>query len=167
MKRLYFLRHGLAVNRALWSGPDADRPLSEKGKKKTQLVAQGLNRWGLTFEVILSSPYVRTFETAQIVKMVYQFADSVILEPALQPGKNFFKIFPNFFEQPAQSFLLVGHESHLSETIQNLLSLPISPAFQLKKAGICGIELQGTAKSYTAQLLCWVPPSILKLLSQS
>ena len=36
------LRHGIAVERDEWEGPDADRPLTERGAKRVAQVAGGL-----------------------------------------------------------------------------------------------------------------------------
>ena len=38
------LRHGIAVERDEWEGPDGDRPLTEHGAKRVRQVAAGLSR---------------------------------------------------------------------------------------------------------------------------
>ena len=65
---LYFMRHGIAVDRA--SGATADdrsRVLTPKGIKRIEREAAGLKRLALSFDRILSSPLERTRQTAKIV----------------------------------------------------------------------------------------------------
>jgi broad specificity phosphatase PhoE len=66
MKRLYFTRHGLSeMNKAgLWSG-SIDTPLAPEGKAAAKKAAQEAK--GLNIDYILSSPYVRAYETAKII----------------------------------------------------------------------------------------------------
>lgn len=66
MKRLYFTRHGLSEhNKAgLWSG-STDTPLASEGKEAAKKVAEDAK--GLDIDYIISSPYIRAYETAKII----------------------------------------------------------------------------------------------------
>jgi len=50
------LRHGIAVDRDEWEGPDKDRPLTERGAKRVAKVAAGLTRLDVQPTHVLSSP---------------------------------------------------------------------------------------------------------------
>jgi len=52
------LRHGIAVERDEWEGPDADRPLTERGAKRVAQVAGGLKRLDVQPTPVLSSPLI-------------------------------------------------------------------------------------------------------------
>src|SRR5271168_3500570 len=69
---LYFLRHGKAQERGPKWRPDSKRPLTKEGEKKTTEVARGMKRVGVSFDVILTSPFERALRTAQIVVEVYK-----------------------------------------------------------------------------------------------
>src|SRR2546426_11482598 len=65
---LFILRHGIAVEKTIPSfKKDSDRPLTGEGRKKTKQVARMLKRLGPSFDVVLTSPYVRARQTAEIV----------------------------------------------------------------------------------------------------
>ena len=63
---LYLLRHGLAVERTIPGFKlDRDRPLTATGRKKTRRLAALMQQLQLSFDLILSSPYVRARQTAE------------------------------------------------------------------------------------------------------
>src|SRR5207249_3311762 len=65
---LFILRHGLAVEPGTRDYPnDADRPLTAEGRSKLRQIAQAMKKLELEFDVILSSPYTRARQTAEIV----------------------------------------------------------------------------------------------------
>ena len=67
MMECVLLRHGIAVERDEWAGPDSDRPLTERGAKRVAQVAAGLNRLDVQPTHVLSSPLIRAIETAKIM----------------------------------------------------------------------------------------------------
>jgi len=65
LDELVLLRHGIAVARV--EGRDAaDRPLTQRGRRRTQAVMEALVAGGLRMDRLVTSPYVRALETAQI-----------------------------------------------------------------------------------------------------
>lgn len=63
VSRLYLVRHAHAGDRAAWQGPDAERPLSEKGWRQARGLAAGLARDDIA--AITSSPAVRCVQTVE------------------------------------------------------------------------------------------------------
>ncbi len=63
--RIYILRHGRSVANEEWKLPTRDTPLTERGKRQAQEIAEYLAGCGI--EVIYSSPLTRAYETARIV----------------------------------------------------------------------------------------------------
>ena len=68
------------------TGDDAERPLTNEGRKQVRLVAKKLTRLGVKPDVILTSPYARAVQTAAITAKVLGLEGQVAVEPALQPG---------------------------------------------------------------------------------
>src|SRR5262245_25679603 len=66
LMRLYFLRHGEA-DWPGWDRPDDERPLTSKGHKEVERVADFIAERELKPVHILSSPLPRALETGQIV----------------------------------------------------------------------------------------------------
>src|SRR5690242_16747729 len=65
---IYLLRHGLAVERgASGYDNDAERPLTDEGERKLRDIARAMRKLELEFDLILSSPYTRARQTAEIV----------------------------------------------------------------------------------------------------
>ena len=60
---LYVVRHAKAGIRAAWSGPDAERPLTRRGRKQARRLVERFR--GLEIERILSSPFVRCVQTVE------------------------------------------------------------------------------------------------------
>jgi 8-oxo-dGTP diphosphatase len=63
MAQLYLVRHAKAGERRTWTGDDADRPLSKKGHKQSELIAKRLAKVPPTG--LLSSRYVRCVQTLE------------------------------------------------------------------------------------------------------
>src|SRR5690606_30458577 len=62
---LVLLRHGIAQDR-VEGGVDADRRLTPRGLRRTREAVQGLRALGVAPRVVLSSPYRRARETAEL-----------------------------------------------------------------------------------------------------
>ncbi|MEN3974980.1 histidine phosphatase family protein [Emcibacter sp. SYSU 3D8] len=82
MKRLLLLRHG----KSDWNNPDQPdkgRPLNDRGQRAAALMGAYLRQRGLTPDLILSSPAVRTSETAQRVLIALQSDVPLTFRPEL------------------------------------------------------------------------------------
>ena len=71
------MRHGIAVDREEWKGPDEDRPLTDRGAKRVAQAAAGLQWMDVNPIHLLSSPLVRAVETAKIVHDVLKVRSTV------------------------------------------------------------------------------------------
>src|SRR5690606_18680153 len=124
---LYLLRHAIAVERGT-AGFEDDRlrPLTEEGRAKMERIAAGMKKLGLEFDLILTSPYLRARETAELTAATIGQKGSMELEPALQADRSP----PGFVAKLASKFahhervLAVGHEPFLSSLATLLLGLP-------------------------------------------
>ena len=58
---LYLIRHAHAGDRREWDGPDATRPLSKRGRRQAEAIADALSSEPI--ERVLSSPAVRCLQT--------------------------------------------------------------------------------------------------------
>ena len=64
---LYLLRHAHAGDPAAWDGPDAARPLSDKGRDQAERLGPYLAGLGFKPDAIITSPKLRAAQTAEIV----------------------------------------------------------------------------------------------------
>ena len=132
---LYILRHGLAGSREEWTGPDAERPLTSKGKSRSRSAARGLARLGVAPDVILTSAHLRAAETARLTAA--ELHAPVEEVQALEPGKleKGYRLLLEQYSDGA-SIMLVGHEPDLSALIGSLIAGTTPARVELKK-GAC------------------------------
>lgn len=140
--RLYLLRHAVAVERGTPGYEnDADRPLTPKGRRKMEKVAEALKEGGLEIDQIVSSPYVRTRETAHVVAKLFKL--KVAHSDFLVPGSDCFGLKKSLSETYPQAvnMMLVGHEPDLSELTCLLIGAPSYALAGYKKGGMACLNL--------------------------
>src|SRR6202166_3550918 len=65
--QIYVVRHGIAIDREdPKCPPDPERYLTEEGIEKTKRVAAGIAALRATPDLLLSSPYVRATQAAEV-----------------------------------------------------------------------------------------------------
>lgn len=157
LREVYILRHGIAADHGSFS-KDSERPLTEEGQIKTGKIARAMKGLELSFDLILSSPYVRARETAEIVaremdlEKRLKFSDHLMVggDPVLMIREI------NKDYREAQSILLVGHEPYLSGLISVLSAGSDMPICVLKKAGFAKLSLASEFRYGRCAYLEWL-----------
>ncbi len=143
---LYILRHGIAEDRSP-TGQDRGRALTDEGREKTRAASRALRKMDITFEAILASPFVRAWQTAEIV--VEELGCQKLLRTceALGCGGQLKEVFLELETLCGkhESALLVGHEPDLSRLISVLLSGAPELAITMKKGGLAKLYLEKAA----------------------
>ena len=136
---LYIIRHAIAVDEATSEyESDSERPLTDKGRKKMRQIAKSLRSLGVEFDLILSSPYVRARETAEILADVFKMKKKLSFSDNLIPLGNPELLVGELNEKYAvDSIALVGHEPHLSTLVGFLTAENSKVDITLKKGGVC------------------------------
>jgi phosphohistidine phosphatase len=165
---LYFLRHGIAVDHGEPGiNSDADRALTSKGERKTRTIAKAIRALELSFDLILSSPYLRAKQTAEIVAAELKLQKKLSFSDELTPGGNPKALIQRLsqLEPETQSVVLVGHEPYLSKLIGLLSVGQTSAAIELKKGGLCKMEADALSYGRCATL-CWLlTPKQMELMA--
>ena len=161
--KLYFLRHAIAVKRGHALYPkDALRPLTTKGKLKFQSSCSGIKKLKPKWDVILTSPYVRAKETAQILAEYFD-CKSILQETSyLTPQHStsaLLKALTHYKE--SSSIVLVGHEPSLTKHIAQLVSPQNTTHLELKKGGLALVEFSDHAKLGSGVLKYLLTPALL------
>jgi probable phosphoglycerate mutase len=68
VKIVYFVRHGQSVDNAAPVFQFPDSPLSEKGRKQAESIAERVSK--LSFDALIASPYKRAKQTAAIIARI-------------------------------------------------------------------------------------------------
>src|SRR6266545_5628200 len=84
--KLYLIRHSNAVDPGTPEyEDDSQRPLTEKGRDKARKIASALKELGAEPNLILSSPYVRAAQTAEIVAKTIKTKNEIAFSDCLVP----------------------------------------------------------------------------------
>ena len=164
---LYILRHGIAAERGTPGfKTDADRPLTPKGKRQLRQIAAAMRNLDLRFNLILSSPFLRARQTAEVVakslRLKKRLAYSDELTPDGDPKSLIRQL--NELKPASENVLLVGHEPYLSQFIARLISGGPDTAIDLKKGGLCKLETDSLRSGRCATLVWLLTPKQMKLM---
>ena len=164
---LYLLRHAIAVERGTPGYErDSDRELTPKGTKRMRRVAQGMLAMELSFDVILSSPYARAKQTADIVADIFEAHKSLEFTDTLAVGgdpEELIKLIEKKYNA-AESILLVGHEPYMSSLISLLLAGDQSVDVTMKKGGLCKLSVDELRYGQCATMEWLLAPSQMILM---
>ena len=158
---LYLIRHAIAEEENA-SGEDSQRELTDKGAKKMRLIAKGLRTLGIEFDQILTSPYVRAQQTAEILADVFKMKKSVSVSENLTPMGDPDLLLAEINENyTVNSLAIVGHEPYLS-TLVSLLTADGAPVeMTFKKGGGCYLSTDDLHHARKATLEWLLTPGVL------
>ena len=162
---LYIVRHAAAYGRDPDRWPDdSRRPLTPEGEEEFRLAARGLARIASRADAVLSSPYQRAWQTAQILSELDSWPTpepSPVLEPTLPPQKAALAL-----EDYAGTVAVVGHRPGLHELAAYLLTGEADGLeITIKKGGVVCIRIDGTLEPGAGELRWLLTPKALRSLS--
>jgi phosphohistidine phosphatase len=152
---LFILRHAIAVDAGtLGIENDSQRPLTQEGAVKMRSIARGMRKMEIELDLILSSPYVRARQTAEIVAKEFKLENDFHVTNTLIPGAPEGKLIDEITKRYSKNnnILLVGHEPSLSSLIARLISGDTSLFITLKKGGLCRLNIDVLAYDRCARL---------------
>src|SRR6202047_3140138 len=161
--QLYIVRHGIAIDREdPKSPPDPDRFLTEEGIERTKQVAKGIAALGATADLLMSSPYVRAMQTAEIFSEALDYAKQKIRRTdLLLPGGEASLFYRELAKDKQSSTVFCfGHAPQLDDLIAAGLSSK-HPVTSLKKAGVALLELKRVSPP-SGQLVWLATPKLLR-----
>lgn len=165
--QLYIVRHGIAIDREdPKSPPDPERFLTEDGIDKTREVAKGIAKLGITPDLLISSPYVRAMQTAEIFAAVLEYPKQKIRRSdLLLPGADaslFYKELAK--DKQSGTVLCFGHAPQLDDLIATGLGSKHQIS-SLKKAGIAMLELKRISPP-SGELVWLATPKLLRKIGK-
>ncbi len=152
---LYLLRHGEAGSH-LAHGDDSQRPLTADGIVRMQRQATTLARWNTSIDTVLSSPFTRARQTAEIAAAALNLP--VVLDDRLEPGFNLSALAAILGAYPdAKNLLLAGHEPDLSSVLAAVVGGGI---YRFEKGGLVRVHLKTTAPP-SGTLIWFLTPALM------
>jgi phosphohistidine phosphatase len=153
---LYLLRHAHAGNPSEWSGDDAARPLSQKGRRQAQRVGQFLVERRFNPDAIVSSPKLRARQTAELVADALGIG--VTIDDRLAGPLDADVVAAIADASGGTSLVLVGHDPDFSELAASLCGATYLP---LKKGALARIDVSLPIQDGGGILRWLVPPELL------
>lgn len=136
---LYILRHGIAEERG--KGDDAARALTPAGREKLRRVLERAKKAGVSPSLILTSPYRRALETAEMAAKTLDYRKKIVQTDVLLPEAAPDALWEEVRRRRHEGVLLAaGHEPMLSATIAWILGAP-GIKIDLKKGALVRIDL--------------------------
>jgi len=160
---LYIVRHGIAVDREDPNCPaDPERFLTEEGIEKSRQVAKGVAEIASIPDLILTSPYLRAAQTAELFAGVLEYAKQKIRKSdLLLPGAEPLQLFRELAKNKDLSTVFVfGHAPHLDDLIATSIGTKHHIS-SLKKAGVALVELKRLVPPI-GELLWLATPKLLR-----
>jgi phosphohistidine phosphatase len=158
---LYLIRHGVAEPRGEAWPDDAKRPLTEQGMSRLRRSARSLVRLGVSIDVVLTSPFVRTRQTAEIVAAAFAPRPAVVNVEALAPGGAFAALMSELEKHTRRSHIvIVGHEPDIGELAARLVGM--RHPLEFKKGAVCRIDVDALPPRGAGSLRWFVTPKILR-----
>ena len=162
---LYLVRHGIAEERGPEYPDDAARPLTGEGKAKLREVAAGLVALGVDPEEILTSPFVRTRQTADLLAAAWPKRPHVIdLEPLAVGGRPSAVIAALAARKARKQVALVGHMPGIGLLAAELIGAGRPLAF--KKGAVACITLDKAPGRGAGTLVWFAPPRLLRVVAR-
>ena len=164
--KLLLVRHAIAEDaEAFAGGSDAQRPLTEVGRKKMRKGANRLRSQLRQIDVLACSPLVRARETADIIARAY--GDIPIVErPELDYSYPPEAVLEWLAKCPADTVVAVGHEPQLGLLSGLLLGDGPRTVVAFRKGGAALFEFPGRAAAGRGVLHWALTPSQLRSLKQ-
>jgi len=151
---IYLLRHAVAEDSAA-TGRDADRRLTDEGRAKLRRVLERAHQAGVRPSLILSSPYRRALETAEIAARELGYEGEIVRLPVLMPDGSPQEVWDAIREHRNESAVLIaGHEPLFSATVAFLLGSAHSMV-HFRKGALVRIDVKTTGPN-PAGVLEWM-----------
>ena len=140
MKTVYIVRHA----KSSWEFPllpDEERPLLEKGKRRTMKIVEFLRREKIKVDHLICSHAVRAMETAKILADGLDYPkDEIRIDPMVYStdGEG---LFNEFYDLPdkASSVMIIGHNPAVTDFVNNFLDPRID---NLPTSGIISVSFR-------------------------
>jgi phosphohistidine phosphatase len=163
MLELYLIRHGIAAERGEEWPDDSKRPLTSQGIAKLKKEARGLVALDVSFEQIVSSPLVRTRQTADVIADALKNKPPISTSDALAPAGTPAAVIEEIAKHVRKARVaLVGHEPNLGELAAQLIRS--RTPLEFKKGGICRIDFDVLPPKGAGALRWFLTPRILRKL---
>lgn len=135
--KVAFIRHARPIDPTNFTGDDRHRPLSRPGKKAFNYQLATWKRLQISFDHVVTSPYLRTVQTANLIRKRCLVKTAPVICDAIQLSAHL----PAFFDQLStydySSIGVVTHEPVIHDLLQHYFpyycpSITITPGTMIQ-----------------------------------
>jgi len=155
---LHLLRHAHAGDPEAWHGPEAMRPLSEKGQAQAERLGSFLADIAFKTDAVITSPKLRAAQTAEVIA---GHLGVVVNEDDRLAGSldlDTLEALLSRAENPDRP-VLVGHDPDFSELLALLCDAGNVP---MRKGALAKIEVDRPLRAGGGTLRWLIPPDALR-----
>jgi phosphohistidine phosphatase len=135
---IHLVRHAEAIEHSP-DIPEEHRYLTSRGRNRFRKVASSIKKLGIKPDLILTSPLIRSVQTAEILAQRLKHKGDLLVSALLAPGFGPQKLDELLQQYPlAREIALVGHEPDLGGVAQTLLG--VDAACTLKKGAMISFK---------------------------
>jgi phosphohistidine phosphatase len=159
MMQIYLLRHAIAET-ARAGQPDSERALTPEGRRKLREVLKVARAAEVKPSLILTSPYRRAVETAEIAASVLDYKNDLLRTKALVPEGDPSGVWDEIrVHRDEAEVLLAGHEPLFSHLVAYLLDSP-ALVVDFKKGALARIDMDQFGARPRGILRWFLPPKV-------
>ncbi|MBA4019613.1 MAG: phosphohistidine phosphatase SixA [Pirellula sp.] len=140
--RLYIIRHAWAGDPGPQWPDDAKRPLTDDGKRRFRKVADVLGERGFAPRLVVTSPYVRARQTADILVDRLQPTPELHVLDALQCGSDLEAALRFTAARTESEIAWVGHMPDVA-TMTSALIGDHGAALDFSKGAVAALDFEG------------------------
>jgi phosphohistidine phosphatase len=151
--QVYLLRHGVAEE-ARSGLSDAERALTQDGRRKLRQTLQAASQADVRPTLILTSSLKRAVETAEIAQEIFKYKNELVHSEALMPNSSVQDVWDEIRVHADESaIVLVGHNPLFADLAGYLLGAP-ELQIDVKKGSLLRIDFENLS-SQPKGILRW------------
>jgi len=157
--QIYLLRHGIAED-GRPGQRDGERALTDEGGKKLRAVLKRAREAGVEPSLIITSPYRRAVETAEIAASVLGYKGELLRTNALEPQSTPEAVWEELrLHSEETQVLLAGHEPLFSVLAAFLLGAP-PVLVDFKKGALLRVDVDSMGAQPRGVLRWFLAPKL-------
>ena len=166
---LYLMRHAEAVELGTAGiTRDADRPLTDKGRRQAKRMGILLKRLDVKIDRILASPLVRARETAELVIATAHLNTKPLPVEALKPSGRDDAMWDAVRDSGGEAVLVIGHLPSIASLAGSLLGSLSEQPLWFHKSSLAALYCEARANRKPSFRLEWMAsPAMAKRLAPS
>jgi len=157
---IYLIRHGKSEP-VVPGKNDSERNLTDEGKSIVEASANLWKEFVQDFDHIITSPFIRAKQTAQIISNVFHFQGGIVEDSVLAPGSVTRNIIELANALNGNDIAFIGHQPDMGYHISDFIAGK-GVNIKLSPSSIVKISFENRAASGKGILMFLLPPVFIK-----